>query len=182
MNAWDPPRITTERLLIRPLKVDDLQAVHRFTMAYAAEQYGSWLGGTDAGSIARYMSDTIARYGRPPRCDLGITLSNRLIGGLAFRRVWIAPPALEIGWVLHPDASGQGLATEALSGLVQYLQAAFNDVARFEARIRASDSGAAAILSRVGFDAEGTLCGGFDADGLAVNLSMFRLIRGDSTS
>ena len=179
MNGWNPPTITTKRLVIRPMSVADLQSVHAFTNAYSVSQYGNWLGSTDAASVARYMADTIARYGRPPRCDLGVTFERQLIGGLAFRQVWLSPPAMEVGWVLHPSLSGKGLATEALSALLQYLRESFPEVSRFEARVQASDTGAKNVLGRLSFQAEGTLRGGFDSDGNPTDSAMYGLLRSE---
>lgn len=177
MNGWNPPKITTERLVIRPMAVSDLRDVHEFTSAYSAHRYGNWLGGTDAASVARYMADTIARYGRPPRCDLGVTFEHRLIGGLAFRQVWLSPPAMEVGWVLHPELAGQGLATEALQAMLSYLSQAFPDVSRFEARVHAGDKGAKKVLDRLAFQAEGVLRGGTNSAGEKADSTMFGLLR-----
>ena len=177
MNGWSPPKITTERLVIRPMVVSDLGSVHGFTSAYAASRYGNWLGGTDPASVARYMADTVARYGRPPRCDLGVSLDHKLIGGVAFRQVWLSPPAIEIGWVLHPNVGGQGLATESVKALLEYLKAAFEDVTRFEARVHAEDTGAIGVLGRLGFQEEGILRGGTDTDGRSADSKMFGLLR-----
>ena len=47
--------------------VKDLLSVHAYTSKYPADRYGSWLGGTDPASVARYIADTVARYGRPPK-------------------------------------------------------------------------------------------------------------------
>ena len=179
MNSWSPPTITTERLVIRPMTVGDLKAVHLFTSAYSAQRYGNWLGGTDAASVARYMADTIARYGRPPRCDLGVTFDRQLIGGLAFRQVWLSPPAIEVGWVLHPDMAGKGLATEAVRALLEYLAEAFPDVSRFEARVHAADEGARKVLGRLNFQVEGILRGGVDAAGNSADSSMYGLLRNE---
>ena len=179
MNGWNPPRITTERLVIRPMVVSDLSSVHGFTSAYSAKRYGNWLGGTDPASVARYMAGTVARYGRPPRCDLGVTLNHQLIGGVAFRQVWLSPPAMEVGWVLHPDLAGQGFATESLKGLIEYLSEAFTEVSRFEARVGSQDQGAKKVLERLGFVSEGTLRGGFDPAGQATDSIMFGMLRGE---
>ncbi len=177
MSGWKPPTIKTERLVIRPMNVTDLKAVRDFTSAYAAHRYGNWLGGTDAASVARYMADTVARYGRPPRCDLGITVDRQLIGGLAFRQVWLAPPALEVGWVLHPEVAGKGLATEAVGALIQYLAEAFPDVSRFEARVHSRDDGARKVLARLNFQAEGIMRGGPGPDGEPADCAMYGLLR-----
>ena len=181
MNAWNPPRIVTDRLVIRPMMVSDMQAFAQFTGSYDAARYGNWLGGTDRGSVARYIADTIARYGRPPRCDLGIEHRRQLIGGVAFRQVWLSPPALEVGWVLHPDHGGDGLATEALRGLLEYLHQEFASVSRYEARIRATDARAAKLLNGLGFQPEGVLRGGVDVRGNETNSTMFGMVRGELT-
>jgi len=179
MSGWNPPKIKTERLVISPMAVSDLQDVHTFTSAYSARRYGNWLGGTDAASVARYVADTIARYGRPPRCDLGITHNHNLIGGVVFRQVWLSPPAMEVGWVLHPDMAGQGFATQALRGMLGYLVQAFGDVSRFEARVHSADVGAQKVLDRLGFQAEGTLRGGVDADGSCADSTMYGMLRAE---
>jgi aminoglycoside 6'-N-acetyltransferase len=175
-NPWSPPNIRTDRLLIRPMAVSDLSSVHDYASSYPAERYGSWLGGTDPASVARYIADTVARYGRPPRCDLGITLNNQLVGGLAFRQVWITPPAMEVGWVVHPKVTGQGIAQEALNTLLKHLAIAFPRLSRFEARVHAEDNGARRTLDQLGFQAEGILRGGVGADGEAADGVMYSLL------
>ncbi len=179
MSDWSPPRIRTDRLLIRPMVVDDLSAVHDYASSYPADRYGSWLGGTDPASVARYIADTVARYGRPPRCDLGLILDGRLIGGIAFRQVWIFPPAMEIGWVIHPKVTGRGLAHEGLRALAQHLLLAFPRLSRLEARVHESDSGAKKVLERLGFQAEGILRGGAGANGEPADGIMYSLLRGE---
>ena len=179
MNGWNPPKITTDRLVIRPMNVDDLMAVHAYASAYPADRYGNWLGGTDPTSVARYIADTVARYGRPPRCDLGITLGRDLVGGVAFRQVWISPPAMELGWVVHPRFSGQGLAQETLRAAIAYLQDAFPRLTRFEARVHSADEGAQRVLERLGFTREGLLRGGIGPDGGSADSVMFGLLRGE---
>ncbi len=153
---WAPPVLRTERLVIRPFRVEDLDFVHRYAREHDAGAYGSWLGGTTPGDVARYLADTIARYHRPPRCDLGVALNGQLIGGVAFRQVWIAPLALEVGWVLHPSIAGKGLAREAVSALVQHLTT-IEEVVRLEARVRTVDERGARLLNELGFKREGTM-------------------------
>lgn len=153
---WNPPTLRSERLVIRPFRVEDIDFVHRYAREHDAAAYGSWLGGTSPGDVARYLADTVARYRRPPRCDLGVTLDGALIGGVAFRQVWIAPLALEIGWVLHPAVAGRGLAREAVSTLCAHL-VGLGDVVRLEGRVRSADAHGARLLSDLGFRLEGQM-------------------------
>jgi RimJ/RimL family protein N-acetyltransferase len=166
-------------MLIRPMVVKDLLAVHAYASKYPADRSGSWLGGTDPASVARYIADTVARYGRPPRCDLGLVIDGRLVGGIAFRQVWISPPAMEIGWVIHPDVTGAGMAQEALRALAQHLLIAFPRLSRLEARVLGADRGAVRVLERLGFQAEGVLRGGVGAGGEAADGVMYSLLRGE---
>ena len=182
---WDPPSILTERLIIRPMRISDLPAVHRYACSYPVDQYGSWLGGTDPDDVARYIADTVARYGRPPRCDLGITLRNPptdrpppgLIGGIGYRQVWLAPPTLELGCVIHPDHVGKGYAHETQEAVLQYLWDHWPQLVRCESRIHAGALGARAVLERLGFEIEGVLRSGGSQHGQLTDGMLYGLVR-----
>ncbi len=178
MNVgWLAPQLRTDRLVIRPFAVSDLAAVHAYAQGYPAERYGSWLGGNTPSDVARYIADTVARYGRPPRCDLGVTLDGQLVGGVAFRQVWVAPTQVEIGWVIHPRLAGHGVAREAVGALIDHIYAAFPDMIRVEARVRADDTAGHRLLGAQGFQREGVLRhGGGDVDA-----ELFGLLRHERT-
>ena len=110
----ESPTITTDRLVIRPMTVGDLKAVHLFTSAYSAQRYGNSAGG----HRCRLRRSVHGRHDRTlwtsPTVRSGVTFDRQLIGGLAFRQVRVVPPAVEVGWVLHPEMAGKGLATEAV--------------------------------------------------------------------
>jgi ribosomal-protein-alanine N-acetyltransferase len=177
-SAWLPPRVRTDRLTVRPFTVDDLESVRDYVRAYPAEMYGSWLGGSSSADVARYLADTIARYGRPPRCDLGLEVDHRLVGGLAFRQVWISPPSFEVGWVLHPELIGKGLVQEAVDGLLHHLFSAFPSMVRAEARVRMTDRNGVRMLEGFGFKREGVLR--FGAGG-AEDAALYGLLREEWT-
>jgi aminoglycoside 6'-N-acetyltransferase len=172
--AWAPPVVRTERLLIRPFTASDFASVRAYAQAHPAAVYGSWLGGTGPEDVARYLVDTIARYGRPPRTDLGVTFDNQLIGGIAFRQVWISPPTMELGWVLHPEAAGKGVAQEALNAMLGWLFERFPDMARAEARVRAADASGVRLLERLGFTREGSIRNGAGEGGDALLYGLLR--------
>ena len=158
MSPWDPQTLRTRRLVIRPLGVSDLPGVYRYARSYPSEHFGSWLESNDPDSVARYIAETVSRYGRSTRCDLGICLRRAefgfdamdLVGGIAFRQVWLLPPTVEVGWVLHPDVGGHGLAGEALSVMLQHLWTAWPELARVEVRVGAMDQRVRTILEEQG--------------------------------
>jgi RimJ/RimL family protein N-acetyltransferase len=184
-GPWDPPTILTERLVIRPMRISDLPSVHRYACSYPVDQYGSWLGGTDPDDVARYIADTVARYGRPPRCDLGITLRNPpadrpppgLIGGIGYRQVWLSPPTLELGCVVHPDHVGTGYAQETFEAVIDHLWRQWPALVRCESRIHAGAMGARAVLERLGFELEGVLRSGGTQHGQLTDGMLYGLVR-----
>jgi ribosomal-protein-alanine N-acetyltransferase len=175
MENWTPPTLRTERLLIRPFTTADFGAFLAYAEAQPVGEYGSWLGGAGPDDTARYVVDTVARYGRPPRCDLGVVVEGRLVGGVAFRQVWISPMTMELGWVLHPSLAGRGLAGEAVGALVAWLFEHFRDLRRAEARVRESDQGAVRIVEKLGFVREGVI----RAEPGAQNALLYGLLRGE---
>lgn len=177
VSPWMAPVLRTARLAIRPFSVDDLGAVYAYASGHPASGYGSWLGGNAPEDVARYLTDTISRYGRPPRADLGVTLDGQIIGGLGFRQVWISPPTMEIGWVLNPAVAGRGMAREAVGALLDHLFTAFPDMSRAEARVRTTDSRGIHILEGLGFQREGTLRTGAGTDGDACLYGLLRAER-----
>jgi aminoglycoside 6'-N-acetyltransferase len=162
--------------VIRAFRVDDVEALSMYAREYPAEQPGSWLGGGLPADAARYVADTIARYGRPPRADLAVTYDGQLIGGLGYRQVWVAPFQLDVGWVVHPAAAGHGLATEAVNALIDHLHESFPDLVRIEARVRESDTAGIRLLEGLGFCQEGLLR---HAAGDGGNARLYGLLRGE---
>lgn len=160
-STWFPPTLRTERLVIRPFTASDFAALRAYAQAQPAAEYGSWLGGAGPADAARYLVDTIARYGRPPRTDLAVSFENQLIGGVAYRQVWMSPPTMELGWVIHPASAGKGLAREAVGALVGALferpEQHEPELHRVEARVRVSDVSGIRLLEGLHFVREGSI-------------------------
>ncbi len=156
-DSWSPPTLRTGRVGVRPFTVDDIDAMHAYASSMPGEGYASWLGGNTSAHVARYLTDTVARYGRPPRADLGVTLDGKLVGGVGWRQVWGAPSELEAGWVIHPEAAGLGVAKEMVQVVLDHLFARFEKLNRVEVRLRADDRAGVRLLEGFGFVLEGTL-------------------------
>ena len=106
----------TDRLLLRPWRTDDLDALAPLFAEPAVWRFPFGRGLTREES-ERFIERQMGRWAADGFCMWAAVAKEerRLIGfvGLAVP-VWLPKvlPAVEIGWRLHPDHWGRGLATE----------------------------------------------------------------------
>ncbi len=117
---WPRP---TARLLIRPVREDDVDAVHGYRRR---RDVAWWLGGAPES-----REDFASWFLRPGRVSRTLVLEQdgHVIGDLMLRvgdgwaQVDVAAEAVgveaELGWVLDPAYGGKGLATEAVVALLE---------------------------------------------------------------
>jgi len=116
--------VETDRLLLRPFTMDDgdeLAAVFAveavwyfpFRRGFTRDETAAFLART----IRRYETDGVAPWAAVPR-GAGV-----VIGYVGLSVPHFLPevlPAVEVGWRLHPDWWGRGLATEGARAAVRY--------------------------------------------------------------
>lgn len=116
--------IETERLILRPYTEADRAP---FAEINGHPEVGRWLGGV----MDREASDALMTRIHVHINEHGFGFwaaerrsDNRLVGaiGLLVVKEGALPfgPAIEMGWRLHPDAHGQGLATEGAAAALAW--------------------------------------------------------------
>ena len=114
--------IETARLILRPWRADDRAA---FAEINGDPRVGEWLGGV----IDRAASDALIDRIQADMAAQGFGFwaaeqkaDRRLVGMIGLRHVEFLPggPTIEMGWRLHPDAQGQGLATEGAAAALAW--------------------------------------------------------------
>lgn len=114
--------IETARLILRPWRDEDRPA---FAEINGDPRVGDWLGG----AIDRAASDALMDRIGADMADQGfgfwaaeLRADGRLAGMIGLRRVdfLAGGPAIEMGWRLHPDVQGQGLATEGAAAALTW--------------------------------------------------------------
>lgn len=106
----------TARLVLRPIAVDDWQAIHRYMSDPVVT---TWL---PEGLMSEEQSRAFAvkNAGDTPEALAVLTKSsNELIGHMVFHP-WFAPYTHEIGWVFGREHQRRGYATEAAKSLLAY--------------------------------------------------------------
>ena len=139
--------LRTSRLILRPARPDDLEALHGILSNAEATR---WWSTPPHASLdqTRVWLHSMIEAPRDLSDDFIVEKDGRLIGKAGF---WRLP---EIGYILHPDAWGQGLATEALTAVIDHVFAV-RDVAALTADVDPGNTGSIRLLEKLGFEKTG---------------------------
>jgi len=135
--------IETPRLRLRPARPDDLAALHAVLSEPRAMRYWSTPPHADLEETRAWLAKMVEA---PPgeSCDFVIERDGAVIGKAG---CWRVP---EVGYILHPDHWGQGLATEALSAVIAHAFAHYPAEA-LKADVDPRNAASLALLARLGF-------------------------------
>lgn len=159
MLSIDSPLITP-RLRLRPFRTDDVTALHDLRTRPDVLRYLYWPPATPEGTEEvvrrRLTMTTLAHQGDALVLAAERRADGRMIGEVDLTWTSVEHRHGEIGVVLHPDAQGQGYATEAASAL---LDLAFDRLGlhRVTASTNAGNVASAKALRRLGMRQEGHL-------------------------
>lgn len=148
--------IRTERLLLRPARPDDVDAMHEVLGNPLAMRHWSTLPHAERADTERWVQAMIEAHDRGDSADdCVVEVGGRVVGKAGF---WRDP---ELGYILHPDVWGRGYAREALTAL---LDRAFSmrRLPRAVADVDPENTASIRLLERLGFHetgrAERTFC------------------------
>jgi RimJ/RimL family protein N-acetyltransferase len=170
--------VTTERLVLRPWRLDDAEAALGI---YGAPDVARWLSpALDSLPDIEAMRRLLERWSAddegllPPAGRWAIELRDeqRVIGGVTLLPLPPGRVDLEIGWELHPDAWGNGYATEAGRAVAGWAFAEGSD--ELMAVARPANTRAIATAKRLGMEWVGETEKYYD-----LRLQVFRLRAGD---
>jgi ribosomal-protein-alanine N-acetyltransferase len=180
---WAPPTIETDRLVLRPVRDADADAVFaacsnpnltRFTL-FETHQ-------TRDESLTFVRDYAAARYAEMVPDPLAVTLRNdpdpRMVGAVGCN--WVSRPhrTMELGYWLAEHLWGRGIAAEAARAVVRFV---FDTclVERVQARVIVGNPASVRVLEKVGFKYEGTLRSAVFRRERFEDLMMFALLRSE---
>lgn len=150
------PPIETPRLLLRAMKVTDAADMFDYARREDVTRYLTWTPHPDVGYTREYLTYVGQRYRTGDFFDWSIlhTESGRMIGTCGFTRFDFSSDSAEIGYVLHPDYRGRGLATEAVNAVISF---GFERLKlhRIEAKYIRGNEASRRLMERVGMEFEG---------------------------
>jgi RimJ/RimL family protein N-acetyltransferase len=120
LKPWLPLR--TLRLILRPFREDDLEAIHAYGADPEVSRFMVWGPNTPEESRA-FLDRVLEQQAHWPRPSVNAAVvladSGRLIGSAELRVLDPANLHGEFGYCLHRDAWGQGYGPEAASALLR---------------------------------------------------------------
>jgi ribosomal-protein-alanine N-acetyltransferase len=150
------PTIRTERLILRGMRTSDAEDMFDYASREEVSRYLTWSPHPDLQHTKDYLTYIGQRYRTGDFYDWAIedAESHRMIGTCGFTRFDFASDAAEIGYVLHPDYRGRGLATEAVRAVMAF---GFDELSlhRISARYMVENERSRRLMERVGMTFEG---------------------------
>lgn len=145
------PTLTTPRLSLRPFRADDGDALHAYLSDPATVRFEPY----DPLTIDQARLEAARRAGDDAFWAVCLAEDGRLIGNLYFARQQPAHfNTYELGYVLSPQYTGQGYATEAAARMLRH---AFEtlDAHRVQAHCNPQNEPSWRLLERLGMRREG---------------------------
>ncbi|MDP1912675.1 GNAT family N-acetyltransferase [Brevundimonas sp.] len=134
--------IRTPRLILRSARPDDLEAMHAVLSDPRATRWWSTPPHETLGQTRAWLDGMISNG--PAHPDFVIELDGRVVGKAGF---WRLP---EVGYILHPDCWGQGLAAEAVGAAIDHVFQT-PDVDTMTADVDPENAASIRLLERLGF-------------------------------
>ncbi|HLQ19941.1 MAG TPA: GNAT family N-acetyltransferase [Tabrizicola sp.] len=137
------PTLRTARLVLRQAVWDDLEAVHRIMSDPRAMRYWSRPEHETLEDTRHWLGFLVDQA--PDSRDWLIEAGGAVIGKAG---AWQLP---EVGFILHPDHWGKGLAHEAMRAVIAALEAEFPELPALTAEVDPRNAGSLRLLERLGF-------------------------------
>ncbi|CAH2603074.1 GNAT family N-acetyltransferase [Rhodovastum atsumiense] len=154
------PTLATDRLALRALGPDDLDAYHALMQLPETTRFSNWPDSPGRDHMEGYIKRRIENFASGQGCSWAIDdrPSGRFIGCIRFNYFIKDWKCGEVGYELHPDFWNRGLMTEALRAIVACGHTVFG-LHRIDAWTLPGNPASDHVLQKAGFRYEGTLRG-----------------------
>ena len=154
----DLPALETERLILRKMTLNDVEAVFAYASDPEVSRYTLWETHRSVEDSRAFLKLTTQKYENGGEPDWGIVYKgNGCLVGVCGLVNWEAEHArAEIGFVLSREYWGHGFMPEAVRAMFRFGFERMN-LNRIEARCIAENAASARVMQKAGMAYEGTL-------------------------
>jgi [ribosomal protein S5]-alanine N-acetyltransferase len=175
-----PPRLETERLVLRKMTLDDAGAVFAYASDPEVTRYVLWETHRSVEDSRAFLDLTARKYQGGGEPDWGMVYKGdgRLVGTCGFVGWSREHARAELGYVLNRSYRGRGLAPEAVRAMIAF---GFEemDLNRVEARCVAENTASARVMEKAGMTYEGTLRQREFLKGTYRDMKLYATLRGE---
>jgi RimJ/RimL family protein N-acetyltransferase len=152
-------RLAGKKINLREIEAQDWKAVHEYASQKIVSKYQSWGPNSEEESIA-YVNEAVEDCNRDPQNRFVFSIvykqTNSMIGaGELYIRSAVNREG-ELGYIIHPDYWGKGIATETAHLLVDYGFTHLN-LHRIFATCDPRNIGSEKVLKKTGMKLEGRI-------------------------
>ncbi len=151
------PTIYLDRLTLREPRYSDVTDVFAFCSDPASSKYADWHPHSDKNETRSYISWLKKRNENYAYTwVIELESQKKVVGTISIVGMDYSRRIATVGYTLNRDYQHQGLATEALKGVIRYL---FEElfVERVQAKVIPQNEASIKLLERVGMKCEGLL-------------------------
>ena len=171
------PELTTPRLTLRRMMVADTEDMYEYASRPDVTKYLAWLPHPDRQYTREYLQYLGNRYAAGMFYDWAVVYEPdcKMVGTCGFTAFNCASDSAEVGYVLNPEYWGKGIATEALTRVLQY---AFRELKlhRVEAKYIEGNERSRRVMEKVGMTFEGIMREGMLIKGSYVNVGICSIL------
>jgi len=174
------PVLETERLILRPLTLGDVEDVYAYASDPEVARYTTWEAHRSVDDSRAFVEAQVKAYEEDQIAPWAMVLreTGRVIGTTGFV-AWAPQHArAELGYAMGRSYWGRGLMTEAVRAVVAcgFTQMELN---RIEARCIPENRASARVMEKVGMRYEGLLREVMYSKGRFVDLCLYAILRRD---
>jgi RimJ/RimL family protein N-acetyltransferase len=147
--------LSTKRLILRPLRINDKNAIFEYHSDARANKYQGWIPKTidDAETFIRALAPQLNSPDSWFQFALIEKEEQKLIGDIGIHFLNSEMHHVELGFTVHPNYQQKAYATEAISKIINYLFADLNKH-RITASVDPDNTASIRLLEKLGFRKE----------------------------
>lgn len=151
------PTLETERLILRPVVIDDADDMFLYAKTYQVTRmtrFKPHQSVEDSQKVIEHVFLSRPEKGWPEAFAITLKNNGRMIGTCDFWPISASEGVYEMGYALNPRFWGLGLMTEAASAVLQFAFESYK-VRRMELKHLQSNPASGAVAKKLGFEQEG---------------------------
>ncbi len=176
--GWTLPVLTTDRLTLRAVTMDDAEAMFKYSSNDNVSRYVLWETHQTLEDAKAFIEMANEAYEMRDFYHWGIEYNGQLIGTIDYVGLNEYSGMGEIGYVLSEDYWNKGLVTEAAKRIIDF---GFDElgIVRIQARCIAENIASSRVMEKCGMKFEGTLRKSMLVKGTHRDINMYAIIDDD---